>query len=101
MSWDSISSKDYIGHQLSATALLGSPDGSRHPIDVYEFSEEDYRRQFDHGYDNGGSFSLGVWECLKGCRHRIDQHLARRKPRLFQPEKLIRPPLEFGQTWKS
>uniref|UniRef100_A0ABD2WSJ4 RING-type domain-containing protein n=1 Tax=Trichogramma kaykai TaxID=54128 RepID=A0ABD2WSJ4_9HYME len=81
MSWDSISSRDYIGHQLSATALLGSPDGSRHPLDVYEFSEDDYRRQMENGSDNGtGSYhGLGLWECLVGCRNRFDQQLARRK----------------------
>jgi hypothetical protein len=69
-------------HQLSATALLGSPDGSRHPLDVYEFSEEDYRGQIDNIEDNGNSYQgIGIWECLMGCRHRLDQQLARRKVR--------------------
>lgn len=68
-------------HQLSATALLGSPDGSRHPLDVCEFTEEDYRHQNSNGnghYQNGRS-GAGLWECLIGCRRRLDQHLARRR----------------------
>ncbi|XP_017799110.1 PREDICTED: 43 kDa receptor-associated protein of the synapse homolog [Habropoda laboriosa] len=85
MSWESISSRDYLGgpasHQLSATALLGSPDGSRHPLDVCEFTEEDYRHQSSNGnghYQNGRS-GTGLWECLIGCRRRFDQHMARRR----------------------
>lgn len=85
MSWESISSRDYLGgsasHQLSATALLGSPDGSRHPLDVCEFTEEDYRHQ--NGSGNGhyqhGRPGTGLWECLVGCRRRLDQQLARRR----------------------
>lgn len=68
-------------HQLSATALLGSPDGSRHPLDVCEFAEEDYGQQHSNGnghYQNGRS-SVGLWECMIGCRRRLDQHLARRR----------------------
>ncbi|XP_020710636.1 43 kDa receptor-associated protein of the synapse homolog isoform X1 [Athalia rosae] len=83
MSWESIASREYLSgsasHQLSATALLGSPDGSRHPLDVYEFAEEDYRHQNGNGsghYQNGRA---GLWECLVGCRHRLDQQLARRR----------------------
>ncbi|XP_025994651.1 43 kDa receptor-associated protein of the synapse homolog isoform X3 [Solenopsis invicta] len=86
MSWESISSRDYLGgsasHQLSATALLGSPDGSRHPLDVCEFTEEDYRHQNGNGnnghYQNGRS-GAGLWECLISCRKRLDQQLARRR----------------------
>ncbi|KAG5314120.1 RAPSN protein, partial [Acromyrmex insinuator] len=69
-------------HQLSATALLGSPDGSRHPLDVCEFTEEDYRHQNGNGnnghYQNGRS-GTGIWECLISCRKRLDQQLARRR----------------------
>jgi len=69
-------------HQLSATALLGSPDGSRHPLDVCEFTEEDYRHQNGNGsnghYQNSRS-GAGIWECLIGCRRRFDQQLARRR----------------------
>ncbi|XP_071628029.1 43 kDa receptor-associated protein of the synapse homolog isoform X3 [Temnothorax longispinosus] len=87
MSWESISSRDYLGgsasHQLSATALLGSPDGSRHPLDVCEFTEEDYRHQNGNGnnghYQNGRSAGAGIWECLISCRKRLDQQLARRR----------------------
>ncbi|XP_034941907.1 43 kDa receptor-associated protein of the synapse homolog isoform X2 [Chelonus insularis] len=85
MSWESVASKNYLGgsgsHQLSATALLGSPDDSRFPLDVYEFAEEDYRYQNGNGsthYQNGRS-GAGIWECLIGCRHRLDQQLARRR----------------------
>ncbi|XP_020292621.1 43 kDa receptor-associated protein of the synapse homolog isoform X2 [Pseudomyrmex gracilis] len=93
MSWESISSRDYLGgsasHQLSATALLGSPDGSRHPLDVCEFTEEDYRHQNGNSsnghYQNGRS---GIWECLISCRKRLDQQLARR--RMEQGLKLYR-----------
>ncbi|XP_021935109.1 43 kDa receptor-associated protein of the synapse homolog isoform X1 [Zootermopsis nevadensis] len=61
-------------HQLSATALLPSPDGSRHPLDVYDFAEDDLP-------DSPGrrSSSRGLWECLIGCRHKVDQQLARRR----------------------
>ena len=68
-------------HQLSATALLGSPDGSRHPLDVCEFTEEDYHHRNSNGnghYQNGRS-GTGLWECLIGCRRRLDQHMARRR----------------------
>ncbi|XP_047350085.1 43 kDa receptor-associated protein of the synapse homolog isoform X3 [Vespa velutina] len=85
MSWESISSRDYLGgsasHQLSATALLGSPDGSRHPLDVCEFTEEDYRHQNGSGnshYQHSRP-GTGLWECLVGCRRRLDQQLARRR----------------------
>lgn len=86
MSWESIASRDYLGgsssHQLSITALLGSPDGSRHPLDCYEFAEEDYQ-QLENGNDNGQHHntrsSIGIWECLLSCRHRLDQQLARRR----------------------
>ncbi|KAK0181112.1 hypothetical protein PV327_003423 [Microctonus hyperodae] len=85
MSWESVASKDYLGgapsHQLSATALLGSPDGSRHPLDVYEFAEEDYRYEDANGgtHHQNGRSGAGIWECLRGCRHRLDQQLARRR----------------------
>ncbi|XP_035718499.1 43 kDa receptor-associated protein of the synapse homolog isoform X5 [Vespa mandarinia] len=68
-------------HQLSATALLGSPDGSRHPLDVCEFTEEDYRHQNGSGnshYQHSRP-GTGLWECLVGCRRRLDQQLARRR----------------------
>ena len=70
---------------MSATALLGSPDGSRHPLDVYEFAEEDYRNQNENEgahYQNGRS-GTGLWECLVGCRHRLDQQIARRRVSLL------------------
>ncbi|XP_049767872.1 43 kDa receptor-associated protein of the synapse homolog [Schistocerca cancellata] len=65
-------------HQLSATALLPSPDGSRHPLDVYEFAEEDLPDGRRDGRGGGGGGG-GLWECLLGCRHRLDHQLARRK----------------------
>lgn len=71
-------------HQLSATALLGSPDGSRHPLDVYEFAEEDYRHQNGSGTGHHQNGRAGLWECLVGCRHRLDQQLARRRVSLHK-----------------
>ncbi|XP_015517387.1 43 kDa receptor-associated protein of the synapse [Neodiprion pinetum] len=83
MSWESIASREYlsgsVSHQLSATALLGSPDGSRHPLDVYEFAEEDYRHHNGSGRGHHQNGRIGLWECLVGCRHRLDQQLARRR----------------------
>ncbi|RZF44546.1 hypothetical protein LSTR_LSTR002319 [Laodelphax striatellus] len=74
MSWESIASREYLGggvsHQLSATALLSSPDGSRHPLDLYEFTEEDFTPR---------RAGPGLWECLVGCRQKMDQQLARRR----------------------
>ena len=80
-------------HQLSATALLPSPDGSRHPLDVYEFSEEDLR-----GSPGRRSASRGLWECLIGCRHKVDQQLARRRVNICLHLK-IKSFLSFG--WQS
>ncbi|KAF6203264.1 hypothetical protein GE061_003682 [Apolygus lucorum] len=57
--------------QLSATALLSSPDGSRHPLDLYELTE-------DFTTPTSRIPSNGLWNCLLGCGHRIDQTLARR-----------------------
>lgn len=61
---------------------MGSPDGSRHPLDCYEFAEEDYQ-QLENGNENGQHHStrsnIGIWECLISCRHRLDQQLARRR----------------------
>ncbi|KAK0082123.1 hypothetical protein PV326_007332 [Microctonus aethiopoides] len=82
--WDVGQEPPFMGaasHQLSATALLGSPDGSRHPLDVYEFAEEDYRYEDANGgtHHQNGRSGAGIWECLRGCRHRLDQQLARRR----------------------
>ena len=69
-----------LRHQLSATALLGSPEGSRNPLDVYELAEEDYQRRTENNEDNNGGYNgIGVWECFIKCRHHLDQQLARRK----------------------
>ncbi|XP_063218559.1 43 kDa receptor-associated protein of the synapse homolog [Bacillus rossius redtenbacheri] len=82
MSWESIASREYLSgtasHQLSSTALLPSPNGSKHPLDMYEFSEDKLpgglRR---HG--GPSKPSRAWWECLVGCRRRVDQQIARRK----------------------
>lgn len=78
-------------HQLSATALLGSPDGSRYPLDVYEFAEEDYQHQPGHGHGRRRSVrGISIWECLRGCRQRLDQQVARKKVSLeTQPTKQL------------
>ncbi|KAK7863504.1 hypothetical protein R5R35_009059 [Gryllus longicercus] len=77
MSWESIASREYLSgaasHQLSAAALLPSPDGSRHPLDVYDFAEEEL------GHRGPRPAPPGLWDCLVGCRRRVDQQLARRK----------------------
>ncbi|KYM88536.1 43 kDa receptor-associated protein of the synapse [Atta colombica] len=77
-----IGGRGSASHQLSATALLGSPDGSRHPLDVCEFTEEDYRHQNgngNNGHYQSGRSGTGIWECLISCRKRLDQQLARRR----------------------
>ncbi|XP_057334078.1 43 kDa receptor-associated protein of the synapse homolog [Microplitis mediator] len=85
MSWESVASKHYLGssgsHQLSATALLGSPDDCGY---VYQFAEEDYQSEYQNGstdsqYKTSVRSGVGIWECLIGCRHRLDQQLARRR----------------------
>ncbi|KAI5697301.1 hypothetical protein M8J75_008291 [Diaphorina citri] len=55
-----------ISNQVSATALLSSPDGSRHPLDLYEFSEEDFAPRRSN---------LTLLECFAGCRTKIEQGL--------------------------
>lgn len=79
-----------VSHQLSATRLLASPDGSRHPLDG-----------LDHSWTwGGGSYSslqrdtytevrttqnrsLFTWGCFRACRARIHQSLAKRKVNLL------------------
>lgn len=66
---------------MSATALLGSPDDCGY---VYQFAEEDYQSEYQNGstdsqYKTSVRSGVGIWECLIGCRHRLDQQLARRR----------------------
>jgi hypothetical protein len=64
-------------HQLSATALLPSPDGPPHPrpLDLFQFREEESRRSPRR--------SQGLWDCLLGCRRRVEHSLAKRRVSLF------------------
>nr|XP_022912056.1 43 kDa receptor-associated protein of the synapse homolog [Onthophagus taurus] len=89
MSLDSLHSHDFYGggvsHQLSATRLLSSPEGSRHPLDGYE-------RSWTWGHDSCSSLHRDnyvevrpprspffTWGCFSGCRSKIHQALAKRK----------------------
>ncbi|KAK6633700.1 hypothetical protein RUM44_004307 [Polyplax serrata] len=83
-SWESISSRDYFSgtasHQLSATALLPSPDRtSRHPFDFYDFLDDDFLGVHFRGHRAGPSRSSGFWDCLIGCRHRLDHQVGKRR----------------------
>lgn len=76
-----------VGHQLSATRLLSSPEGSRHRLDG-----------LDHTWTFGDSYSslhrdnymevrpvrnsVFTWGCFRACRARIHQSLAKRKVKI-------------------
>ncbi|XP_059481910.1 43 kDa receptor-associated protein of the synapse homolog [Neocloeon triangulifer] len=71
MSWDSIPSRDYLSgtsHQLSATALLPSPDGPPlpRPHELFQFRE-----------DNIEANGHGIFDCFFACRRKLEQGLAR------------------------
>ncbi|XP_026470476.1 LOW QUALITY PROTEIN: 43 kDa receptor-associated protein of the synapse homolog [Ctenocephalides felis] len=79
MSWDSVSSREFLGgppsHQLSATHLLASPDGSRHPLDTPNIGSSDFRNRSCFGNSGGSS----IWSCFVACHRGLRQSLARRK----------------------
>ncbi|KAL1489449.1 hypothetical protein ABEB36_014342 [Hypothenemus hampei] len=97
MSWESLNSREFsnfnniyhtsgtgAGHQLSATRLLSSPDGSRHPLDG-----------FNHGWPWNDSYSslhrdmytevrvprpsICTLGCFYACRAKLKHSLAKRK----------------------
>jgi hypothetical protein len=57
-------------HQLSATALLPSPDGPPlpRPHELFQFRE-------DHSDADGH----GIFDCFFACRRKLEQGLARRR----------------------
>lgn len=101
MSWESLNSREYLrygvgaGHQLSATRLLSSPDGSRHPLDgpwhswggsLASSLQRDYAEVPAHRVV--GSSSCVSWGCFRACRQRLHEAFAKRK--MEQGVKLFR-----------
>ncbi|KAK9884196.1 hypothetical protein WA026_005150 [Henosepilachna vigintioctopunctata] len=91
MSWESLNSHhDYlkyggVGHQLSATRLLSSPDGSRHPLDggldpVWPWNSS-YSSLHREAYTEVKTTRppIFTWGCFRMCQSRIHQGIARRK----------------------
>ncbi|GJQ75435.1 hypothetical protein Trydic_g23602 [Trypoxylus dichotomus] len=89
MSWESLNSHDFLGggvsHQLSATRLLSSPEGPRHPLEGFD-------RSWTWGADSFSSLhrdtymevrtprpSVFTWGCFRACRAKIHHTLAKRK----------------------
>ncbi|XP_019871807.2 43 kDa receptor-associated protein of the synapse homolog [Aethina tumida] len=93
MSWESINSQDFprynnfsmgVSHQLSATRLLDSPDGSRQPIDgldqIWPWNDS-YSSLHRDTYTEVRTPRPPVftWGCFRACRARIYHRLAKRK----------------------
>ncbi|CAH0549638.1 unnamed protein product [Brassicogethes aeneus] len=95
MSWESLNSHDFprystnnfsmgVSHQLSATRLLDSPDGSRQPIDgleaVWPWNDSYSSLQRDTYTEvrtpRPPRFN---WDCFRACRARIYHSIAKRK----------------------
>ncbi|EEB16455.1 hypothetical protein Phum_PHUM423580 [Pediculus humanus corporis] len=69
-------------HQLSATALLPSPNGSshHHPFDLYDFPDDsDFLGVNFRGHRAGPSRSSGFWDCFIVCRHKLDHQVGKRR----------------------
>ncbi|RZC32644.1 Rapsyn N domain containing protein, partial [Asbolus verrucosus] len=88
MSWESLNSHDFtsggVSHQLSATRLLSSPDGSRHPLDGLEQIwpwNDSYSSLHRDTYTEVRTPRPPVftWGCFRACRARIYQSIAKRK----------------------
>ncbi|XP_025834870.1 uncharacterized protein LOC112905855 [Agrilus planipennis] len=88
MSWESLNSQDYrfgeVSHQLSATRLLSSPDGSRHPLDGFDQSwpwYDSFSSLHREAYTevHVPRSPLFAFSCFHACRTRIRQRLAKRK----------------------
>ncbi|KAJ8978857.1 hypothetical protein NQ317_009001 [Molorchus minor] len=73
-----------VGHQLSATHLLSSPDGSRHPMDgpeqIWPWNGS-YSSLHRDTYSEVRTPrpSRSSWGCFKACRARIHESIAKRK----------------------
>ncbi|XP_055383882.1 43 kDa receptor-associated protein of the synapse homolog isoform X2 [Condylostylus longicornis] len=96
MSWESIASRDLLSiphsHNLSATHLLASPDGSRHPLDnatdICQL-DDSFSRLAGYGSSPDGTslwtrhgFSRSrnsILDCFLACQRSFKQYLARRK----------------------
>ncbi|GJQ81794.1 hypothetical protein Trydic_g5975 [Trypoxylus dichotomus] len=74
-----------VSHQLSATRLLSSPEGPRHPLEGFD-------RSWTWGADSFSSLhrdtymevrtprpSVFTWGCFRACRAKIHHTLAKRK----------------------
>lgn len=77
-----------VSHQLSATRLLSSPDGSRHPLDGLEQIwpwNDSYSSLHRDTYTEVRTTRAPVitWGCFRACRARIYQSIAKRKVRRF------------------
>ncbi|KAJ8921219.1 hypothetical protein NQ315_013691 [Exocentrus adspersus] len=106
MSWESLNSQEYIrlfpnkevkdflfccsnfsgvGHQLSATRLLSSPDGSRHhPLDgleqIWPWNDSYSSLQRDTYTEvRTPRRPRLTWGCFQACRARIHHNIAKRK----------------------
>ncbi|XP_032290141.1 uncharacterized protein [Drosophila virilis] len=112
MSWESIASKDLLSipqsHNLSATHLLASPDGSRYLLDncndLCQF-EENYSRIAGHGSSPDGDVGpRSLWvrpglarsgqvntiiSCFWSCQRSLRQYIAKRKRAFRQYEQAM------------
>lgn len=81
-----------VSHQLSATRLLSSPEGSRHPLDGLDQTwpwNDSYSSLHRDTYTEVRVPRRPVftWGCFRACRSKIHQSLAKRKVNI--PPKLI------------
>ncbi|XP_060534207.1 43 kDa receptor-associated protein of the synapse homolog [Cylas formicarius] len=94
MSWESLNSREFsnynfaggggVSHQLSATRLLSSPDGSRHPLDGIDHAwpwHDSYSSLHRDTYTEVRTprppvFTFG---CFQACRTKIHHSIAKRK----------------------
>lgn len=73
-----------VSHQLSATRLLSSPEGSRHPLDGLDQTwpwNDSYSSLHRDTYTEVRVPRRPVftWGCFRACRAKIHQSLAKRK----------------------
>lgn len=92
-----------VSHQLSATRLLSSPDGSRHPLDGLEQIwpwNDSYSSLHRDTYTEVRTPRPPVftWGCFRACRARIYQSIAKRKVN-FENFWLLIPPFYLQSLW--
>ena len=78
-----------MSHQLSATRLLSSPDGSRHPLDGLEQVwpwNASYSSLHRDTYTEVRTPRppLFTWGCFRACRARIYHSIAKRKVKILK-----------------